>query len=103
MMLIAFRSKLTAAAADGYPEMADAMEKHARAFPGFVDVKAFTAADGERLTLVWWENEQTLAAWSKDAQHVVAKQMGRKTWYEYYKIDVATVVRSSNFTRPPSE
>jgi hypothetical protein len=31
--------------------MSDAMSAHARTFPGFIDVKGFTAADGERLTV----------------------------------------------------
>lgn len=100
MMLIAFRSKLTAEAGDDYGEMAAAMQKHARSFPGFIDVKAFTAADGERLTLVWWQDEETLSAWSRDAQHVAAKQQGRRHWYQYYKIDVAKIVRHHDFTRP---
>ena len=99
MMLIAFRSKLTGAAGDDYGAMSAAMEKHARSFPGFVDVKAFTAADGERLTLVWWQDEQTLEAWANDVKHGAAKAVGRAKWYDYYKIDVARIVRSSNFTR----
>jgi len=46
MLVILFRSKLTAsAAADGYPEMADEMEDLARQMPGFVDVKAYKADD----------------------------------------------------------
>lgn len=100
MMLIAFRSRLTDAAGDDYMNMSDTIEAHARAFPGFVDVKSFTAADGERLTLVWWADAKTLRAWATDAQHVVAKRTGRARWYEYYRMDVAEIVRTSNFDRP---
>ena len=99
MMLIAFRSKLMADAGDDYGAMAAAMEQHARQFAGFVDVKAFKAADGERLTLVWWQDEATLDAWSNDLKHGAAKSLGRAKWYEYYKIDVAKIVRTSNFER----
>ena len=99
MMMIAFRSKLTDTAGDEYGKMAEAMQKHARAFPGFVDVKAFTAADGERLTLVWWQDEATLDAWSNDLKHRAAKDLGRAKWYQYYRIDVAKIIRSSNFDR----
>jgi len=100
MMVILFRSKLTAAAGDDYAAMDRDMAAHARAFPGFVDVKGFTATDGERLTVVWWQDEATLRAWASDARHRVAQSTGRQKWYEYYKMDVAQIVRVSNFERP---
>jgi heme-degrading monooxygenase HmoA len=100
MLVILFRSKLTAAApSDGYPEMADEMEALARSMPGFVDVKAFRADDGERLTVVWWENEDTLKGWREQVQHRLAQRLGREKWYEYYKLEVAEIVRDASFTR----
>ena len=99
MMVILFRSRLTAAAGDDYSRMSDAMLAHAKSFPGFVDVKSFKAEDGERLTVVWWQDEQTLKAWATDAKHRVAQQLGRDRWYEYYKMDIAEIVRVSNFDR----
>jgi heme-degrading monooxygenase HmoA len=99
MMVILFRSRLTAAAGDDYSRMSEAMIAHAKLFPGFVDVKSFTADDGERLTVVWWQDEETLKAWATDAKHRVAQQLGRERWYEYYKMDVAQIVRVSNFAR----
>jgi heme-degrading monooxygenase HmoA len=95
MMLILFRSRLTAAAGDGYAAMAAQMDAHARTFPGFIDVKSFTADDGERLTVVWWENAETLEAWANDARHRAAQRAGRDEWYAYYKMDVAQIVRVS--------
>ena len=99
MLVIVFRSKLTGVAGDDYERMAAEMDAHARTFAGFVDVKSFTAEDGERLTLVWWEDEDTLQAWASDVRHRVAQATGRRQWYEYYKMDVAKVIRTSNFER----
>ena len=99
MMLILFRSKLTDAAGDDYARTAEQMEAYARSFPGFVDVKAFQADDGERLTVVWWQDEETLKAWAMDARHRVAQQAGRDRWYQYYKIEIAEIVRARNFER----
>jgi heme-degrading monooxygenase HmoA len=99
MLVILFRSKLTAQAGDDYSRMADAMFAHAKTFPGFVDVKSFTADDGERLTVVWWQDEDTLKVWATDAKHRVAQQAGKDRWYEYYNMDVAEIVRVSNFAR----
>ena len=98
MLVILFRSKLTATAGDEYGRMAAEMDAHARTFDGFVDVKAYLAEDGERLTVVWWRDEESLAVWRNDARHRFAQQQGRARWYEYYKMDVATVVRQKEFT-----
>lgn len=102
MLVILFRSKLTAAAGDDYGKMAQAMAAHARTFKGFVDMKAFKADDGERLTMVWWEDEETLRAWATDAKHRAAQALGREKWYEYYKIEVAQVIRTNAFERAPA-
>ena len=99
MMLILFRSKLTDIDREGYGKMAAAMDAHARSFDGFVDAKSFLAEDGERLTVVWWRDEASLKVWAADAKHRVAQERGRERWYEYYKMDVAEIVRVSNFDR----
>ena len=100
MIVVLFRSKLVpTASTDGYDEMAMEMDVLARTMPGFVDVKSFKAEDGERLTVVWWQDEETLRAWREQARHRVAQRTGRERWYEYYKMDVAEVIRTNNFDR----
>ena len=98
MLVVLFRSKLVDAP-DGYAEMAQEMLDTAKTMPGFVDVKAFKADDGERLTVVWWENEETLAAWRTHARHMVAQRLGRERWYQYYSVEVAEVRRATSFNR----
>ena len=101
MIVVLFRSKLVpAASTDGYDEMAQEMDDLARMMPGFIDVKSFKAEDGERLTVVWWQDEETLRAWREQARHRVAQRTGRERWYEYYRMDVAEVIRVNNFDRP---
>ena len=104
MLVVLFRSKLVSTArSDGYSEMADEMDQMARTMPGFIDLKAFTAEDGERLTVVWWQDEETLRAWREAARHRVAQRLGRERWYEYYKVDVAEIVRRKEFARTPQD
>ena len=98
MVVVLFRSKLVDVPA-GYDEMAQEMEDLAKTMPGFIDVKAYKAADGERLTVVWWENEETLKGWREHARHRVAQRLGREKWYDYYKIEVAEVLRKNAFAR----
>jgi heme-degrading monooxygenase HmoA len=76
------------------------MEARARAADGFVDVKAYTAQDGERLTVVRWRDLESLRRWREDPQHRVAQEAGRQLWYQFYAMEVAEVVRETHFTRP---
>ncbi len=99
MVVVLFRSKLVDAPI-GYHEMAREMAELARTMPGFVDMKFFTAEDGERLTVVWWDDHDTLRGWRENVRHRTAQRLGRERWYEYYKIEVADVVRKNAYDRP---
>ena len=99
MLVVVFRSKLVETP-DGYAEMAQEMLDLAKTMPGFVEVKAFKADDGERLTLVWWQDEETLKGWREQVRHRTAQRLGRERWYEYYKLEVAEVIRANAFERP---
>jgi heme-degrading monooxygenase HmoA len=98
--IILFRSRLTAEAGADYQAMNDEMDSLVRQNPGFVDVKSYRADDGERLTVVWWKDEASLRQWREQERHRVAQRTGRQKWYEWYRMEVATVTRTSSFDRP---
>ncbi len=98
-LIILFRSKLTDQAREDYQAMNAELEILVRQNPGFVDVKSYTAADGERLTVVWWLDEASLTEWRNLMRHREAQNTGRQKWYEYYNVEVATIVRSRSFVR----
>jgi heme-degrading monooxygenase HmoA len=102
MLIVLFRSKLVPEP-EGYAEMAEEMESLAKSMPGFIDMRAYKSEDGERLTVVWWEDEDTLRAWRTHARHLVAQQAGRERWYAYYDLDVAEVKRTKRFERVSAE
>ena len=99
MLIILFRSKLTGQAGDDYQAMNDEMQALVRQNPGFIDVKSFKAEDGERLTVVWFRDEESLREWRQQVRHRIAQKTGREKWYEYYKMEVASVIRTSAFER----
>ncbi len=99
MVIVLFRSKLTAQAGDDYKAMAEEMLARASTMPGFVDFKTYQAGDGERVSVIHWESQETLRAWSDDLRHVVAQRQGRENWYDYFRVEVAEVVRSYGFDR----
>ena len=77
MIVVLFRSRLTGAAGEDYRATDAHLAERARTAPGFVDVKAYTAEDGERLTIVRWRDLETLKKWREDPEHRAAQAAGR--------------------------
>lgn len=102
MIVILFRSKLTTLAGDDYAALHAELERRVKNNPGFVTAKAFSAPDGERLTVVWWRDRESLLKWQEDLRHQEAKNTGRRLWYEYYRMELAEVFRESVFQRQES-
>lgn len=94
-----FRNRLMEGAESAYGELAPHIATLARAMPGFVDSKTFTAADGERVTIVTFENQESHNAWRDNAEHVAARARGVGEFYSTYSIQVGTVTYSNQFTR----
>lgn len=100
MIIVLFRSRLTAEAGEDYEQMAGEMLATACEMPGFIDFKTFQAADDERLSVIRWKDDETLKQWRSHPRHRVAQRNGRTKWYQYFQIEVAEVVRHSAFDRP---
>ena len=99
MVIVVFRSRLTAEAGDDYSEMAAEMLATAKEMPGFVEFKSFQADDGERVSLVYWQDHETMAAWRNHPRHRIAQGQGRSKWYATFRLEVADVVRETKFER----
>jgi len=100
MIVILFRSKLTSEAGQDYADTNLELEQYVKTMPGYVMAKSFTADDGERLTLVWWRDKESLELWRNNSRHMMAKSQGRQKWYEYYKMEIAEVFHYSQFDKP---
>ena len=98
MLIVLFRSRLRDDAGPGYQDMAAEMLATAKTMPGFIDYQHFTAEDGERLTLVRWQDEETLRGWREHERHRLAHRLGREQWYSEYHIEVAEVVRDREWS-----
>lgn len=98
MVVVVFRSRLSAEAGADYSDMAAEMLATAKQMPGFVEFKSFKADDGERVSLVYWQDQETMAAWRNHPRHRIAQALGRSKWYSEYRIEVTEVVRENRFT-----
>jgi heme-degrading monooxygenase HmoA len=100
MVLTIFRSRLRPDHLDEYERVADEMLALAEQMPGFLSLKTFTAADGERVSLVEFASEAEHAAWRNHPRHREAQQLGREKFYSEYHIQVCSVLRQHGFPPP---
>jgi heme-degrading monooxygenase HmoA len=98
-LIILFRMQTTDQAGEDYRSMNVELDKLVRQNPGFVEAKDFVADDGEKLTIVWWRDEESLLEWRNLMRHREAQNQGRLKWYQYYKIEIARLLRSTHFVR----
>ncbi len=99
MILTVFRSRLHPEAEADYFERATEISALARTMPGYRSHKVFVAEDGERVTLVEFEDEAAQQNWAQHADHRAAQQEGRASFYQEYSLQICEVVRESRFPR----
>ncbi len=99
MIVTVFRSRLRPDVREEYVSLAERMSELARTMSGYISHKGFWAEDGERITVVEFENEAALRAWRMHPEHRAAQQKGRDNFYEEYKVQVCEVLREARFAR----
>ncbi|MHB8220242.1 MAG: antibiotic biosynthesis monooxygenase family protein [Acidimicrobiales bacterium] len=97
-----FRSRLRPGVEQEYVPLAQRMETLARSMPGFVDFKTFTAADGERVSVVVFTDADAHNAWRDHPEHREAQRAGRERLYARYHIAVCTLTGEHRFHGPES-
>lgn len=90
---VIFSSRRTAEEA-GYGAMAERMLALARAQPGFLGVESARDTDGLGITVSYWRDRPSIAAWKAHAEHLVAQARGKREWYAAYELRVAHVERA---------
>lgn len=97
---VIFTSVRTETDAQGYGETADHMVRLAGKQPGFLGVDSVRGPDGLGITVAYWRDEESIAAWREHVDHAAARQAGRDRWYEEFVVHVTRVDRSYAFHRP---
>ena len=82
---------------DGYATTAARMEELARQQPGFLGVDSVHGVDDAGITVSYWESLEALAAWGRNAEHLLAQKFGREKWYESFTLRVCAVTNVREF------
>jgi heme-degrading monooxygenase HmoA len=64
--------------------------------PGYLGIESARNAEGFGITVSYWRDEASIAAWRRHGEHVPAQERGKRDWYTHYEIRVARVERSSS-------
>lgn len=78
----------------GYAAAADRMAQLASEQPGYLGVESVRDAAGVGITVSYWSSEAAISAWRRNAEHTIAREQGRTTWYSEYELRVAKVERA---------
>ncbi|GBQ34002.1 antibiotic biosynthesis monooxygenase [Gluconacetobacter azotocaptans] len=76
---------------EGYDETAQRMEL-AVTMPGFLGVES--ARNDVGITVSYWRTLDDIACWREHAEHRLAQQMSRSTWYSSYTTRICRVERA---------
>lgn len=98
-----FRNRLRSDNADKYAVEAALMTELAGRMPGFVDSKTFSSPDGERVTIVTFEDRASHDAWRDHPDHRQAQHNGIDHYYSEYSIQVGEVTYEHVFRRLDDE
>jgi len=79
---------------NGYGEASDAMVALAARQPGFLGIESARGSDGLGITVSYWDSEEAIAHWRRNAEHAATRAHGRSLWYAHYEVRVARVERA---------
>lgn len=97
MLITIFRSRLRPEHTEEYAILSARMNELTADWPGLIGYKTFTAPDGERVTIVEFENEEAQSAWRHQTEHRSAQHLGRAKFYSEYRITVCSPIREHRF------
>jgi len=96
-VLTIFRSRLRPGVEAEYTRWAERMDELAAQMPGFIGIKTFAAADGERVSIVEFATAAEAMAWRNHPEHREAQRLGRERFYSAYDVIVCTPLRRYTF------
>ena len=95
---VVFSSQRTASGDADYAMMAERMAKLAAQQPGYLGVESARDGTGFGITVSYWTDDASIAAWKRDIEHLEAQSTGKREWYTQFETRVAKVERAYSFS-----
>ncbi|WP_406640100.1 antibiotic biosynthesis monooxygenase family protein [Amycolatopsis sp. WGS_07] len=84
----------------GYAERAAYMAELAAQQPGYLAMNSVRDESGLGITVSYWQDEESIAAWRANLEHTETRNQGRAEWYTEFDVHVSRVERAYRFERP---
>lgn len=91
---VIFSSRRSDRDESGYAAMAQRMAELVASQPGFLGAESTRGADGFGITVAYFDSEDAIRGWRRNAEHTAARAQGRSDWYEHFEVRVARVERA---------
>jgi len=49
--------------------------------------------NNSEIAISYWQDIEHIREWKQDAEHLVAQELGRSTWYRSYKVEIVEIIR----------
>ena len=97
---VIFTSRRKPGIEDDYGAASARMMELGTKMPGFLGIESARNTEGFGITVSYWRSEEDIRAWKRNAEHALAREQGRSSWYEHYELRVAKVERA--YGGPPA-
>ncbi len=96
--VVIFVSQLKESSAPKYYEMAQEMHQLAVTMDGFLGIDS-SARDAEYqgITISYWRDLESIKNWKNQSDHLIAQQIGKREFYQFFHLEVAKIEKSYDF------
>lgn len=84
---------------EGYEEMNELTFRLVHEQPGFLGAESFRNEQGFGVTIAYFRTVEDIHQWKIQKDHLKAQELGRKKWYDHYKVRICRVEHDYEFNR----
>lgn len=81
----------------GYLEMAEKMETLAKQQVGYLGIESARSDIG--ITVSYWSDLDAILKWKNNAEHIIARKLGKELWYKKYQLRISKVEHDYGFEK----
>lgn len=74
---------------NGYDEMSNKIEALVKEQSGYLGMES--ARNEVGITVCYWKDMASIQQWAQNMEHKKAKEQGKSTWYQHYKVRISKV------------
>ena len=80
---------------EGYLKTAERMEELAKLQKGYLGIESARSDIG--ITVSYWGSLEAIKKWKHNTEHALARELGRKLWYQKYQLRICKVEHEYGF------